>query len=99
MANAKQRKGLGDLISDTLTTEAPQEQAAPAEVVELDAKAKTRKKTGTVNTSLYLPRAVHRQMKELAFTEDVKIHDLCLEALDMLFKQRGLKSIDDLKAL
>ena len=47
-------------------------------------------------TTLYLPPSVHRQLRELAFNEDRKAHDLLLEALDLLFLQYGLKSIDEL---
>ncbi len=91
MAKQKQRKGLSDLIGETLT--AGQE---ASEVVKLEAVKTSNSKPEKINTSLYLPRAVHRQVKQLALTEDVKPHDLYLEALDMLFKQRGLESIDSL---
>lgn len=95
MAQKKQRKDISDLIGDTLVEERSSS-AEKAEVVQLDAAPKRKKRDGVINTSLYLPKAVLKQVKELAVTEDVKPHDLYLEAIDMLFKQRGLKSIDDL---
>lgn len=48
--------------------------------------------------SLYLEPAVHDQLRELAFVERTKIHPLLIEAIDLLFKQRGLKSIKQLTA-
>ena len=31
-----------------------------------------------VHTSVYLPREVHRRLREIAFTRDVKIHDVIM---------------------
>jgi len=44
----------------------------------------------------YLPLAVYRQLRELAFVEERKMHDYLLQGLDMVFHQKGLKSIADL---
>lgn len=48
--------------------------------------------------SLYLEPAVYEQLRELAFTERTKIHPLLIEAIDLLFKKRGLKSVKQLEA-
>ncbi len=48
------------------------------------------------HTSLYLPEPVRRQLRSLAFHEEVKQHDLILEAIDLLFKSRGAASIGEL---
>jgi hypothetical protein len=48
------------------------------------------------HTSLYLPEPVRRQLRSLAFHEEVKQHDLMLEAIDLLFKSRGAASISEL---
>ena len=47
--------------------------------------------------ALYLKHPVHRQLRLLAFDEEKKMHELCLEALDLLFANRGLPSIDELQ--
>ncbi|MGU9982473.1 ribbon-helix-helix domain-containing protein [Phreatobacter sp. HK31-P] len=47
--------------------------------------------------SLYLEPAVYEQLRELAFTERTKIHPLLIEAIDLLFKKRGLKSVKQLE--
>jgi hypothetical protein len=44
----------------------------------------------------YLPLAVYRQLRELAFVEERKMHDYLLQGLDMVFQQKGLKSISEL---
>jgi hypothetical protein len=47
----------------------------------------------------YPPAAVHEQLRRLAFEERTSINALTLEAWDLLFKSRGLKSIKDLVEL
>ncbi len=49
-----------------------------------------------VQQTIYLPRAVHEQLRSLAFAERVKMHDVLMQGLDLAFKQRGLKSIAEL---
>jgi hypothetical protein len=43
--------------------------------------------------SVYLEPPVHDQLRDIAYTERTKIHQLMLEALDLLFKNRGALSI------
>jgi hypothetical protein len=51
----------------------------------------------TRHTSLYLPEAAREQLRVLAFYERKKQHDLVREAINMLFKNRGAKSIEELE--
>lgn len=51
----------------------------------------------TAKTTVYVPRSVFEQWRELAFTERKKMHDYLLEGLDRVFADRGLKSISELK--
>ena len=53
-------------------------------------------KDETAKTTVYAPRAVFEQWRELAFAERKKMHDYLLEGLDRVFKDRGLKSIAEL---
>src|SRR3954462_9628145 len=46
--------------------------------------------------SVYLEPAVHDQLRDIAYTERTKIHQLMLEGLDLLFKNRGARSIQQL---
>ena len=53
-------------------------------------------KQATVQQTVYLQPAVHDQLRELAFSERVKMHAIIMEGLDAVFRQRGLKSIEEL---
>ena len=46
--------------------------------------------------SVYLEPPVYDQLREIAYTERTKIHTLVLEGLDLLFRDRGARSIRDL---
>jgi hypothetical protein len=54
------------------------------------------RRPGLKQQTAYLPEPVYEQLRALAFEERRKMHDLLMEGLDMVFKQRGLRSIDDL---
>ncbi|GAB5405708.1 MAG: hypothetical protein Aurels2KO_39390 [Aureliella sp.] len=56
----------------------------------------TGKRPHVKQQALYLKHPVHRQLKYLAFEEDKKMHDLCMEAIDLLFANRGMKSVSEL---
>jgi hypothetical protein len=47
---------------------------------------------GIVHSSLYLPEAVHEALREAAFKERVKIHDIVLEGIGLALKARGSSS-------
>jgi hypothetical protein len=53
-------------------------------------------KERTKQLSVYLEPAVYDQLRDIAYTERTKIHPLMLEALDLLFSQRGALSIREL---
>jgi hypothetical protein len=48
--------------------------------------------------SVYLEPQVYDQLRDLAYTERTKMHALMLEAVDLLFKNRGASSIRQLTA-
>lgn len=52
--------------------------------------------SGIVKQTVYLPAAVHEQLRQLAFEERRKMHDYLMEGLDRVFKNRGLKSNSEL---
>ena len=51
-----------------------------------------------IQQTLYLPPAVHDQLRTLAFHRRVKMHAIVLEGLDMVFQERGLKAINELSS-
>jgi hypothetical protein len=84
---AKKRTSLDALsLSDTEISERTVEPKTD------DAPGKRRK-----HTSLYLSEPVRKQLRAIAYHEEVKQHDLLIEAVDLLFKSRGAKSIKELE--
>lgn len=73
-----------------------------AEIVSLDRgpppprAAATTLKQRARQMSVYLEPAVYDQLRDIAYAERAKMHGLMLEALDLLFKQRGTRSIAQL---
>ena len=51
-----------------------------------------------VHSSLYLPGPVYEALRETAFEERCKIHDLVMQGIDLALRKRGYPSFDDLKA-
>jgi hypothetical protein len=77
---------------------APEAAAAPAPspesaaVVQLTpAPAPTTRKArkDVQHTSVYIPMAAYDRLREIAFTERKKVHDLIMEGLDKVIKSRG----------
>lgn len=48
-------------------------------------------RSGIVHTSLYLPEAIYERLREAAFKERVKIHDIVLEGIESALRERGRK--------
>lgn len=72
---------------------------APA--IKAEAKTEAARGTATLKQrarqmSVYLEPPVYDQLRDLAYAERTKMHGLMLEALDLLFKQRGSRSIAQL---
>lgn len=88
--------------SATAARPAPATKPQTAEIVQLDVgPAPARRSAATLKArarqmSLYLEPPVYDQLRDLAFAERTKMHAILLEALDLLFKQRGTRSIDQL---
>jgi hypothetical protein len=112
MANKKKRTSLDALISPADTATVQRSQTMPARKsreAKADKKGATSKtaeapsaKDEIIRQTLYLPLPVLDQMRDL-FSEEQRgqskrrrMHDYFLEGIDLLFKDRGLKSIEDL---
>ncbi|GEP07754.1 hypothetical protein [Methylobacterium oxalidis] len=50
-----------------------------------------------VHTSVYLPREVHRRLREIAFTRDCKVHDVIMEGIDAALQKHGHPSVEALR--
>jgi hypothetical protein len=47
---------------------------------------------GIIHTSLYLPEGLYEGLREAAFREGCKIHDIVLEGIEMALRKRGRRS-------
>ena len=55
----------------------------------VSSKARGRKgRPGIVHTSLYLPEALYEGLREAAFRERCKIHDIVLEGIELALRKR-----------
>jgi hypothetical protein len=50
-----------------------------------------------VHSSLYLPEAVYEALRETAFKERCKIHDVVLQGIDLALRKRGYPPMEQLK--
>jgi hypothetical protein len=50
-----------------------------------------------VHSSIYLPEAVYEALREAAFMERCKIHDIIMEGISAALKKRGYPALDDRK--
>jgi hypothetical protein len=57
-----------------------------------------RPRSDIIQTSLYLPEAVYEALREAAFKERRKIHDIVMEAIRAALKKRGYAITDEAKA-
>jgi len=51
-----------------------------------------------VHTSVYLAEAVYQALREAAFKERCKIHDLIMQGIELALRKRGYPPIEDLKS-
>ena len=68
------------------------EEAAPIAA----AAAGSKPKAGPLKTSLYLNPAVHDVLREIAFQERKKVHDLVIEGLEHVLKTRRHPSTNEI---
>ena len=74
-------------IIDTLTLVPPPPEK---EVAAVDLAAARRATLSDVqHTSVYIPRAAHDRLREIAFVERCRVHDLIMEGLDLAIARRG----------
>jgi hypothetical protein len=50
------------------------------------------------HTSVYLPEAAYEALRQVAFEERRKIHDLLMEGVELALKKRGYPALADMKA-
>ena len=58
---------------------------------------KQTERPSTVDSSLYLPEPVYEALRKIDFGEQLKIHDVVLDGIDIALRPRGYPSIEGLK--
>ena len=69
---------------DAMMTPEPEAQAMP-----LSRPTLSKPKADVQHTSVYIPRAAYERLREVAFAERVKMHDLIMQGLDLVIEKRG----------
>ena len=69
---------------DAMMTPEPEVQAVPA-----SRPVPSKPKADVQHTSVYIPRAAYERLREVAFAERVKMHDLIMQGLDLVIEKRG----------
>jgi hypothetical protein len=55
------------------------------------------KREGIVHTSIYVPRPVYQKLREIAFTQERKVHDIIMEGIDAALQKYGHPGVAVLK--
>lgn len=55
------------------------------------------KREGIVHTSIYVPRPVYQKLREIAFTQERKVHDVIMEGIDAALQKYGHPGVAVLK--
>jgi hypothetical protein len=85
MPSVRARRPTGSVFMAKRARTPPRSASAPA-------KPRGRQgRPGIVHTSLYLPEALYEALREAAFRERCKIHDIVLEGIEMALRKRGRK--------
>lgn len=82
---AKQRPSLIGAIDLNASTNEPTVSAAVVELPVTPAKPKP----DVHHTSIYVPKAAYRRLREIGLVEDKKVHDLIMEGIDKVIEARG----------
>jgi hypothetical protein len=58
---------------------------------------KIKQQTHIKHTSVYLPEAAYEALRQVAFDERRKIHDLLMEGVELALKKRGYPPLAEMK--
>lgn len=83
------------VIGGLRLTEAPSTPSVETAVPAFSPKRRAR--PDIVHTSVYLPKAVYQQLREIAFHRDVKIHDVIMEGISAALVEHGKPDVAMLK--
>ena len=82
------------LISDLLLQQ--QQPESPAPEMPLPPPRQTR--PDIVHSSIYVPKAAYRKLREIALARECKVHDLVLDGIDSVLREHGNPTTAELRA-
>ena len=83
------------MISDLLREP---ESAPPAVETPLVAVLSRRERPDIVHSSIYVPKAAYRKLREIALVSECKVHDLILRGIDAVLLEHGHPTTAELRA-
>ena len=92
----QRRKPLFEVVPPSMIESKLEPMAAVSPVGKIRERRRSATKEATIQQTVYLPPPVHDQLRELAFSERIKMHALIMEGLDAVFQRRGMKSLAEL---
>jgi hypothetical protein len=81
----RKRTSLDVILGTAEPAPAPEPAAAPA------------RRPSVKQQTVYLPLPVYEQLRRLAFEERRRMHELLMEGLDRVFRDRGLPGLAELR--
>jgi len=91
------RLSLASIVAESAAAPHAQGEVAPIRSASASQKRASTLKERAKQLSVYLEPAVYEQLRDIAYTERTKIHSLILEGLDLVFRERGARSIGELE--
>jgi hypothetical protein len=82
--------------SNVVPIQAVEPAAAPVVAPQRTA-AKPKERSEVHHTSIYVPKAAYRKIREIANTEDRKPHDVIMQGIDMVLAKYGFPSLAEYK--
>jgi hypothetical protein len=92
----KKRTSLDSIMSRNVAAQPAEAPVAPP--TEAATTRPRERVKGTQPYTAYIPDPAYEQLRRLAFEEREKMHKYLLDGLDMVFRQKGLPTIAELKA-
>jgi hypothetical protein len=91
---SKKRTSLDSIVTKMVEDAKPPERPP---VPEPASQAEVGNRPGIKQQTAYLKEPVYEQLRRLAFEERHKMHDYIIEGLNLVFRSRGLPSVDELE--
>jgi hypothetical protein len=83
------RKGPWEPVENRMAKRTPSTPHSPGAAQK---PSRRQQRPGIVHSSVYLPEPIYEALREAAFKERCKIHDIVLEGIETALRKRGYKA-------